>query len=269
MSQLALLGNLAPDDPTLPKFAQTIDDYIGSTLLDAPAILHRTLSPGIPLAGNVTKATSRALAAGTRVFDPGEQAQVEAVYNYFAVYQAQARGAARELLALQARHLQPRDDSAEPRPDPAQRHRAADCAQAAAAGRLLDRSGHRSHVDAFTIDGSSRRALPAFIQGYCGQGSHHLESTRFAASTTVHQLAARVKRTERCSRRTSDIIGSARVYLNAQLGYDGPHDCQGHHVRRFDSVDASTTVGYRAYRDQQVRSPAASSICNSITTYRL
>jgi hypothetical protein len=88
-SQLALLANLDPDDPTLPKFAQTIEDYIGSKLLDAPTILHRNLKPGIPLADDVFKATSRAIAASTRVFDKGKQAQVEAIYNYFAVYQTQ------------------------------------------------------------------------------------------------------------------------------------------------------------------------------------
>jgi hypothetical protein len=88
-SQLAILANMAPDDPTVPKFAETIDKYIGEKLLDAPTILHRTLKPGIPLVDDVFKATSRAVAAGTQVFDKGKQDQVEAIYNYFAVYQTQ------------------------------------------------------------------------------------------------------------------------------------------------------------------------------------
>ena len=88
-SQLALLANLDPDDPTLPRFAETIEGYIGSRLLDAPTILHRNLKPGIALADDVFKATSRAVAANTRVFDKGKQAQVEAIYDYFAVYQTQ------------------------------------------------------------------------------------------------------------------------------------------------------------------------------------
>ena len=88
-SQLALLANLDPDDPTLPRFAETIESYIGSRLLDAPTILHRNLKPGIALADDVFKATSRAVAANTRVFDKGKQAQVEAIYDYFAVYQTQ------------------------------------------------------------------------------------------------------------------------------------------------------------------------------------
>ena len=42
MSQLALLANLPADDPTKREFTRTVVDYIGSHLLDAPAILNRT-----------------------------------------------------------------------------------------------------------------------------------------------------------------------------------------------------------------------------------
>ena len=235
-SQLALLGNLAPDDPTLPKFAQTIDDYIGSTLLDAPAILHRTLSPGIPLAGNVTKATSRALAAGTRVFDPGEQAQVEAVYNYFAVYQTQLA-----VLLANYWHSKPDTYSQETiRQSLVQIQRNVTEQRTALKPQLPDGSWIDPATGlmwTFTIDPVS---APAFIQGYWARfnldpvGGRPFTNWRLASS-------------EELSRHTSDINGSARVYLNAQLGYE---DAVRATTWTFDSV-VPETVGYRAYRDNR------------------
>ena len=235
-SQLALLGNLAPDDPTLPKFAQTIDDYIGSTLLDAPAILHRTLSPGIPLAGNVIKATSRALAASTRVFDPGEQAQVEAVYNYFAVYQTQLA-----VLLANYWHSKPDTYSQETiRQSLVQIQRNVTEQRTALKPQLPDGSWIDPATGlmwTFTIDPVS---APAFIQGYWARfnldpvGGRPFTNWRLASS-------------EELSRHTGYINGSARVSLNAQLGYE---DAVRATTWTFDSL-VPETVGYRAYRDNR------------------
>ena len=87
-SQLALLANMPAKDSTKAAFAQTIADYIGTNLLDAPAILNRGLGSHLPLADNVIKSASRALAQ-RKFFGPQSSAEVRGVYDYFAAYQVQ------------------------------------------------------------------------------------------------------------------------------------------------------------------------------------
>jgi hypothetical protein len=87
-SQLALLANMPAKDPTKAAFAQTIADYIGANLLDAPAILNRGLGSHLLLADNVIKSASRALAQ-RKFFGPQSSAEVRGVYDYFAAYQVQ------------------------------------------------------------------------------------------------------------------------------------------------------------------------------------
>ncbi len=88
-SQLALLANLPDKDTTKRAFAQTISDYIGSKLLDAPQILNQNLGSNVPIADNLIKSASRVVSQRTRFFDSQSSAQVKSVYDYFAVYQAQ------------------------------------------------------------------------------------------------------------------------------------------------------------------------------------
>jgi hypothetical protein len=88
-SQLALLANLPEKDQTKPAFAQTIVNYIGANLIDAPEILNQNLGSNLPIADNLIKAASRAVAQRSRFFDATSSAQVRNVYEYFAVYQAQ------------------------------------------------------------------------------------------------------------------------------------------------------------------------------------
>ena len=87
-SQLALLANMPAKDSTKAAFAQTIADYIGTNLLDAPAILNRGLGSHLPLADNVIKSASRALAQ-RKFFGLQSSAEVRGVYDYFAAYQVQ------------------------------------------------------------------------------------------------------------------------------------------------------------------------------------
>jgi hypothetical protein len=88
MSKLALLANLPADDPTKAAFARTVVDYIGTHLLDAPAILNRNLGSNVPLADNLIKSASRLLSVRERFFDKETSDQVKSVYDYFAGYQA-------------------------------------------------------------------------------------------------------------------------------------------------------------------------------------
>ncbi|MBV9800940.1 MAG: hypothetical protein JO039_23030 [Solirubrobacterales bacterium] len=87
-SQLELLAGLRADNPNRAEFARTIVDYIGTNLLDAPAILNRGLGSHLPLADNVIKAASRALGQ-RKFFGPQSSAEVRSVYDYFAAYQVQ------------------------------------------------------------------------------------------------------------------------------------------------------------------------------------
>lgn len=86
--RLAHLANLDQDrEKELRKaYAAEIDQYIHDKLLDAPEILNRHLNPSLSIGDNVIKATSRALAT-ERFFDMRDSAEVQAVYDYFALYQ--------------------------------------------------------------------------------------------------------------------------------------------------------------------------------------
>ncbi len=87
-SQLEELAKLPADARNKAEFAQTILDYIGAHLLDAPAILNRGLGSHLPLADNVIKAASRVLGQ-RKFFGPQSSAEVRSVYEYFAAYQVQ------------------------------------------------------------------------------------------------------------------------------------------------------------------------------------
>jgi hypothetical protein len=233
-TQLALLANMAPDDPTLPNFAQTIVAYVGSNLLDAPAILHRTLSPSIPLAGNVIKATSRAVAANTRVFDRRKQAQVEAVFNYFAIYQT-------ELAVLLSNywHAKPDTYSEETiRQSLIQIQRNVSEKRTALKPSLPSDSWIDPATGlmwTFTIDPVSG---PAFIQSYW---------TRFTLDPVGGRPFTnwRLSSGGELSSYTSSMSGSARDYLNAELGYE---DALRATTWTFDSV-VNEAAAYEAYRD--------------------
>jgi hypothetical protein len=88
MTQLALLANTPASDPTKAAFARTVVDYIGSRLLDAPAILNQNLSSNVPLSDNLIKSASRLVSTRDRFFDSRSSDQVKSVYDYFAAYQA-------------------------------------------------------------------------------------------------------------------------------------------------------------------------------------
>jgi hypothetical protein len=88
MSQLALLADLPASDPTKAAFARKVVDYIGSRLLDAPAILNQNLGSNVPLADNLIKSASRLVSTRDRFFDKETSDQVKSVYDYFAAYQA-------------------------------------------------------------------------------------------------------------------------------------------------------------------------------------
>jgi hypothetical protein len=87
-SQLALLANMPDQDPTKAAFAQTIVDYIGANLIDAPEILNQNLGSHVALADNVVKSASR-LMGKRKFFGTKSSAEVRSVYEYFAAYQAQ------------------------------------------------------------------------------------------------------------------------------------------------------------------------------------
>jgi hypothetical protein len=86
-SQLALLANMPQTDTTRRAFTQTIVDYIGANLLDAPAILNRNLSDNVPLSDNLVKSASRLVAQRSSFFDSKSSADVRSVYDYFVAYQ--------------------------------------------------------------------------------------------------------------------------------------------------------------------------------------
>jgi hypothetical protein len=86
-SQLALLANMPQSDPTRRAFTQTLVDYIGANLTDAPSILNQNLSANIPLSDNLIKSASRLVAQRGRFFDSKSSASVKSVYDYFATYQ--------------------------------------------------------------------------------------------------------------------------------------------------------------------------------------
>ena len=87
-SQLVLLANMPTGDPTKRAFSQTILDYIGANLLDAPEILNQHLGSRLALADNLIKSASRTLGK-RKFFGPKSSAEVRDVYEYFAAYQVQ------------------------------------------------------------------------------------------------------------------------------------------------------------------------------------
>src|SRR5262245_11020982 len=88
---LAYLANLPSADPSRKNFAQTIQDYIGKNLIDAPEKLNQKLASSVPVAGgaNIIKAASQAVVKQKRFFDEKSTASIKSVYDYFAVYQTQ------------------------------------------------------------------------------------------------------------------------------------------------------------------------------------
>ena len=237
LSQLALLASLEPDDPTLPKFARTIDDYVGANLLDAPTILHRSLSPGLPLAGNVVKATSRAIAAATRVYDPGKQEQVAEVHNYFAVYQTQLavllanywhsrpdtysqETIRQNILQIQRNVAEQRNALKPPLPD----------------GAWVDPA--TGLMWTFTIDPVS---APTFLQTFLPRSVQSNLDPIGGRPFTNWRLAV----SDELTRLTSAISGSARVFLNSELGQQ---DAVRATTWTFDSL-LPEVAGYRAYVD--------------------
>jgi hypothetical protein len=85
---LSYLANAARADPSKPNFAAAIGTYVGTKLLDAPAILHRHLGASVPLADSILKAASQAQSK-RRFFDASDSARVKSVFDYYALYQAQ------------------------------------------------------------------------------------------------------------------------------------------------------------------------------------
>jgi hypothetical protein len=71
------------------KFTRTILDYIEAKLTDAPQVFNHQLGTQVPLADNVLKSASRAVAANHRFFGIAQSKEVESVYEYFATYQTQ------------------------------------------------------------------------------------------------------------------------------------------------------------------------------------
>src|SRR5262249_195037 len=69
-SQLALLAKLPSTDTTRKNFGQTIQDYIGKNLIEAPEKLHQRLASNIPVAegANIIKAASQAVGKQKRFF---------------------------------------------------------------------------------------------------------------------------------------------------------------------------------------------------------
>jgi hypothetical protein len=102
MSQLELLANVPADDRTKKGFAGTVVNYIGSHLLDAPAILNQNLSSNVPLSDNLIKSASRLLSVRERFFDNETSDRVKSVYDYFAGYQAKLA-----ILLAEYYHTQP------------------------------------------------------------------------------------------------------------------------------------------------------------------
>ncbi len=105
--QLEVLAKLGATAPNKAEFAQTIVDYIGAHLLDAPAILNRSLGSHFPLAHNVIKAASGALGQ-RKFFGPQSSAEARGVYEYFAAYQVQLA-----MLLQEYYHAKPIDYSAD------------------------------------------------------------------------------------------------------------------------------------------------------------
>jgi hypothetical protein len=209
--QLALLANMSPSDPTMRNFAQTINDYIGSHLLDAPAILRRNLSPGLSLTDNVFKATSKAVAASTIVFGSPQQAKVKSVYDYFAAYQTQLA-----VLLANYWHSKPDTYSGETiRRSLAQIQDNVTVEQRASLKPPLP--DERTWID-------PRTGLMWIFTDYPVDGLYLLNALHLNLNILPyagHPFSNyRLATLDELSRLTSTMGGPARVYLNAQLGFD-------------------------------------------------
>lgn len=206
-SQLMLLANMTPTDPTGRKFAQTIDDYIGAKLLDAPAILTRNLAPGIPLADNVLKATSKAVAAGTpKLFGARKYAQVKSVYDYFAAYQAQ-------LAVLLTNYWHSRADTYSQETIKRELAQLQSNVSVAQRASLKPPPPQGSWLDTgtglmWTFTDTPITALVA--------RDGPLPTLRSEPPYSNWRIAG----SEELTRALSSISGSARVYLNAELGFE-------------------------------------------------
>jgi len=86
--RLALLANMTPTDTTRESFAAILTAQIAK-LTEAPEELDLQLRPKLEIGDNVFKAASRSLATSNLFFDERQSQTVEAVYEYFATYQAQ------------------------------------------------------------------------------------------------------------------------------------------------------------------------------------
>ena len=87
--QLDLLATTPVGVQRKARFTETIINYIGARLLDAPSILNQNLSSNLPLSDNVIKAASRVVDTRDKFFDRQRSDEVKSVYDYFATYQAQ------------------------------------------------------------------------------------------------------------------------------------------------------------------------------------
>lgn len=225
-TQLATLAHMSPSDPTAANFARMINDYIGSRLLDAPAILNRALSPNIPLTDNVVKVASKVVVRSTpRVFDARRQRQVTAIYNYFAAYQAQ-------LAILLGNYWHSKPDTYSP--ETIQRSLAeiqnnvsvdqrTSLKPAVPGGTWVDPSTGLMWTFTDTpVDGVTLR------ESYVGK-------TNLAVAGFANW---RLPSSDELVRHTNPMAGGARAYLNAQLGFEDAV------VRNTWTADSLTTVEF-------------------------
>jgi hypothetical protein len=188
MSQLALLANLPADDPTKRGFTRTVVDYIGSHLLDAPAILNQNLSSNVPLSDNLIKSASRLLSVRERFFDKETSEKVQSVYDYFAGYQAKLA-----ILLVEYFHAKPDTYSTTTIKTNLDRIAVNVTAQASSlkppvpAGVMLDTKTGFMWMQ--TIDGSSVRKITDVVTLVQPRGkAPYLDLTRFSISTTLPGL---------------------------------------------------------------------------------
>jgi hypothetical protein len=88
--ELVLLSKVDPNETARREgLAATIAKYIRKHLSDAPEQFDTHLNPAFAIADNPIKATSRALATSSRFFDARQSDEVRAVYDYYAMYEAE------------------------------------------------------------------------------------------------------------------------------------------------------------------------------------
>ena len=189
MSQVELLANLPADDTTRRGFTGVVVSYIGSHLLDAPAVLNQNLSSNVPLSDNLIKSASRLLSVRERFFDNATSDRVKSVYDYFAGYQAKLA-----ILLAEYYHTQPDTYSATTIKANLDRIEGNVAAQASSlkpsvpAGVMLDTKTGVMWMQ--TIDGSPLRRLNDVVSLVQPSGGRqpYLELTRFSISTTLPGL---------------------------------------------------------------------------------